>query len=380
MLCYNMAMKLTAKVKLQPTPEQQQALLETLEQANAASNYISDVAWQNCRFNQFGIHKLTYFDVKTQFGLTAQVVVRCISKVADAYKLDKETQRIFKPHGSIAYDSRILRWYVEKQEVSIWTTQGRQRIPFLAGQRQLELLKAQRGESDLVLVDGRFYLFATCEIDIPDPQDVQEFLGVDLGIVNIATTSDGENYASNHLNSLRNRHARLRKKLQAKGTQAAHRLLKKRHRKEQRMAKHVNHEISKRLVVKAKDTGRGIALENLTGIRERTTARKANRRQHASWSFFDLRQKIEYKARLNGVLVVSVDPRNTSRTCPACGSIDKRNRPTQSQFSCVSCGFAGFADHIAAINIGRRAASKPTMLPGCVSPKRDTAPGGSSPL
>lgn len=349
-------MKLIAKVKLQPTTEQYHALLETLEQANAACNHIGNAAWQNRTFNKYGLQKLIYHEVKAQFGLTAQVVVRCISKVADAYKLDRKTQRTFRPQGSIAYDSRILRWYIEKQEVSIWTTQGRQRIPFVAGQRQLELLKTQRGESDLVLIDGAFYLFATCEIDIPDPQDVQEFLGVDLGIVNIATTSDGENYAGNHLNSLRHRHARLRKKLQTKGTQATKRLLKKRRRKEQRMAKHVNHVISKRIVERAKDTGRGIALEDLTGIHDRITVRKAQRRQHNSWSFYDLRQKIAYKAELNGVPVVFVDPRNTSRTCPVCGCIDKANRPTQSLFSCVSCGYSGPADTIAAGIIARRAA------------------------
>jgi predicted transposase len=171
-------MKLTAKVKLQPTPEQHQALLETLEQANAACNYLGDAAWQNRAFNKYSLQKLAYYEVKAQFSLTAQVVVRCISKVADAYKLDRKTRRTFEPHGSIAYDARILRWYVEKQEVSIWTTQGRRRIPFVAGQRQLELLKHQRGESDLVLIDGVFYLFAACEIDAPDPQDVQEFLDI----------------------------------------------------------------------------------------------------------------------------------------------------------------------------------------------------------
>lgn len=371
-------MKLTAKVKLQPIPEQHQALLETLEQANTACNYINDVAWQNRAFNKYSLQKLTYYEVKARFGLTAQMVVRCISKVADAYKLDRKTQRAFSPHGSIAYDSRILRWYAEKQEISIWTTQGRQRVPFVAGQRQLELLKQQRGESDLVLIDGTFYLFATCEVDTPDPQDVQEFLGVDLGIVNIATTSDGENYAGSRLNGLRHRHARLRKRLQSKGTQAARRLLKKRYRKEQRMAKYVNHVISKRIVEKAKDTERGIALEDLTGIRERVTVRKAQRRQHSSWSFYDLRQKIEYKAGLNGVPVVFVDPRNTSRTCPVCGCIDKRNRPTQSLFSCISCGFSAPADTVAAGIIARRAARKPAVLPGCALSR--VAPGESSPL
>jgi putative transposase len=348
-------MKLTAKVKLQPNQEQHQALLETLETANAACNYISTIAWMNRKFNQYGIHHLVYHDVKERFSLTAQVVVRCISKVADSYKIDRKRKRTFQPHGAIAYDARILHWYVDKQEVSIWTIQGRLRIPFASGERQLELLKHQRGESDLAYIDGAFYLFATCEVETPEPVDVDEFLGVDLGIKNIAADSDGDTYAGNHLNNLRNRHAKLRKKLQSKGTKSAKRLLKKRSRKESRMANHVNHVISKRIVEKAKDTGRGIALEDLKGIRERVTVRKADRRQHHSWSFYDLRQKIVYKAERVGIPVLLVDPRNTSRLCPVCGCIDKANRPSQAIFSCVSCGHSGPADTIAAGNIASRA-------------------------
>lgn len=356
-------MKLTAKVKLQPTTEQYQALLETLETANRACDYISQVAWQGKAFNKFGLQKLIYHEVKKEFNLTAQMVVRCLSKVADAYTLDKETRRTFNPHGAIAYDDRILSWKLDRQVVSIWTTQGRLKISFLAGKRQLELLQGQRGESDLVLIDGRFYLFATCEVETPDLQDVEEFLGVDLGIVNIATDSTGESFAGNHLNSLRKRHSKLRAKLQSKGTHQAKRLLRKRRRKERRMAAHFNHVISKKIVEKAKDTGHGIALENLRGIRDRVTVRKASRRQHSSWAFLDLRAKIEYKARLAGVPVVAVDPRNTSRTCQVCGCVDKANRKSQSSFLCTVCGFASSADCNAAIIISRRAAVNRPYIP-----------------
>lgn len=348
-------MKLTAKVKLKTIPGQHQALLETLERANEACNYISKVAWDNWTFSQFKIHRLVYQDVKARFNLTAQVVVRCISKVADAFKIDRQRPQVFKPHGSIAYDDRILRWYVSKQAVSIWTTQGRMTIPFVAGEYQLNLLKYQRGESDLVLIDGQFYLFTTCEKETPEPQDVEEFLGVDLGIKNIAADSTGETYAGNHLNSLRKRHAKLRKKLQSKGTQASRRLLKKRRRKESRMAKHVNHVISKRIVEKAQRHNVGIALEDLQGIRQRVTVRKSQRRQQSSWSFYDLRNKIEYKAKLAGIPVVVVDPRNTSRTCPVCGCVDKANRPNQATFLCVSCGYFAPADSNAARIIAGRA-------------------------
>ena len=89
-------MKLTARVKLNPTPAQHQLLKDTLSRANSACNDISAVAWESKTFRQFGIHKLTYKAVRAQFGLTAQMAVRAIGKVADAYKLDQKRQRRFK--------------------------------------------------------------------------------------------------------------------------------------------------------------------------------------------------------------------------------------------------------------------------------------------
>jgi predicted transposase len=132
-------MKLTAQIKLLPSPEQANALRKTLAVANTACNYISQQAWENQTFRQFPHHKL-YRDTRDLLQLSAQVVVRCISKVADAYKLDRQTQRRFKPHGAIAFDNRILSYNLGRQEVSLWTVDGRQRIPFSAGARQRELL------------------------------------------------------------------------------------------------------------------------------------------------------------------------------------------------------------------------------------------------
>jgi len=160
--------KLTAQIKLLPSPEQASALRKTLEVANTACNYVSNQAWENKTFRQFPLHKLTYRDVRDMFQLTAQVVVRVISKVADAYKIDRKVKRTFKPHGAIAFDNRILSYKLESKEVSIWTVDGRQRIPFSAGKRQLELLSGQRGESDLCYVKGKFYLFATCDVETPN--------------------------------------------------------------------------------------------------------------------------------------------------------------------------------------------------------------------
>jgi IS605 OrfB family transposase len=360
-------MKLTAKVKLLPTPEQADYLRQTLEVANTACDYISNQAWDSKTFRQFPLHKLVYHDVRDKFLLTAQVVVRCISKVADAYKLDRETKRTFRPHGAVAFDNRILSYSLEKSNISIWTFQGRQVIPFVCGTRDRELLSGQRGESDLCLINGKFYLFAACDVETPAEKDVDDFLGVDLGIVNLASDSDGENFSGGPVEDSRRKYAHRRRNLQRKGTKAAKRKLRKLSGRQARFQKHTNHVISKRIVQKAQDTGRGIALEDLKGIRDRATVRAKQRARHANWAFYQLRQFVDYKAQRAGVPVILVDPRNTSRTCPVCGCVDKHNRPSQARFSCIKCGYAAPADTVAAVNIAARAAVTRPLISDCQS-------------
>lgn len=348
-------MKLTAKIKLRPTENQTTALLSTLEACNAACNYISQIAWNTRIFSRNKLHKLVYYETRALFKLSAQATVRCIAKVVDAYKSDKDTLRTFKPHGGIAYDLRILRYKPANNTVSIWTIDGRIEISYMTGKQQHEMLETQNGESDLLYSGGKFFLAATCEVQEQPAIDPAGVLGVDLGIINIATDSDGQIFSGSQVNNVRHRHRRLRKNLQKKQTKSAKRRLKKLAGKERRFAADVNHVISKRIVAKAQGTQRAIAVEQLTGIRQRVTVKKSQRTTLHSWSFFQLKSFIQYKAQKAGVPLIEVDPRNTSRTCPACGCVDKRNRPTQSQFSCIACGFAGLADYIASVNISRRA-------------------------
>lgn len=352
-------MKLIAQVKLQPTEQQADSLKRTMEAANRAANCLSDLAWETKQFKQYDLHHAAYYAIREQFGLSAQAAVRVIAKVADAYKPDKKVKRTFRLLGSVAFDDRILRITPDKKTISIWTLDGRQQMPFVCGERQATMLQGQRGESDLVCRDGEFYLLATCDVGEAPVSEVDGFLGVDLGVTNIAVDSDGVVFQGKTVKNVRCRQRKLRTKLQRKGTKSTRRRLKKLSGKERRFAAWVNHNISKSIVAKAKDTGRGIAVEELGGIRDRVTVRKSQRATLHSWSFFQLRSFIEYKARLSGVPVVAVDPRNTSRTCPACGNVDKANRPNQSTFLCTQCGFSGLADYIAAGNISRRAAVNP---------------------
>jgi IS605 OrfB family transposase len=354
--------KLTVQVQLKPiAPEQDGSLLRTLETVNQACNWLSECAWAEKEFRQFPLHRAFYKSIREKFPLTAQMVVRLIAKVADAYKVDERRLRTFRKHGSIAYDDRILSWNMAESRVSISSLDGRLSIPFVCGDRQRELLAFQRGESDLVYRDRKWFLFTT--VDIPDTkeQEAIDWIGVDLGIVAIAQTSDGKCHAGGHLNGLRLRHRRLRRKLQAKRTRAAKRLLRKRRLREKRFAAAVNHKISKEIVTVAERTGRAIALEDLKGIRSRARARKPQRSRLHSWAFDQLQSFVVYKAKRAGVPVQFVDPRNTSRRCAACGHIDERNRKSQSVFCCTSCNHRTNADANAAKNIRWAAVNRPNL-------------------
>jgi len=348
-------MKQTLMIKLAPADEQHKILLETMERFNKACNCIANKAFELKTANKIRLQQCVYRDIRKEFGLSAQLTIRAISKTCEAYKRDKKILPVFKPRGAVVYDQRILSWK-GLDKVSLLTLEGRQIIPIRIGAYQEARLDRIVRQTDLIYRDKIFYLATVVDAPEPPANNPDEFIGVDLGIKNIAFDSDGVQYSGDTVNALRKRHAKLRAKLQSKQTKSAKRILKKRKRKETRFAKDVNHVISKKIVKKAKDTGRGIALEDLRGIRSRTVARKKQRRQHSSWGFDQLKKFIEYKAKIAGVFVSLVDPRNTSRTCPECGCIDKHNRKSQSLFSCISCGYSAIADYIAAINIGCRAA------------------------
>jgi putative transposase len=345
-------MHLTMQLKLLPLPEQADALLRTMERFNAACDELAAVAFANLCANKVELQKLAYHDIRRDFGLGAQMTIRAIAKVVEVYKRDKDIQPTFRPHGAIVYDERILSWK-GSDRVSILTNDGRQIMPWVCGAYQNALLERVRGQADLVYRRGMFFLYVTIDVGDAPEGDPTEYLGVDLGRRNIAADSDGETFCGALNASLRKRHARLRRNLQRKGTKSAKRLLAARRRKEARFASDLNHRISKTIVRKAKGTGRGIAVEDLLHIRTRTTVKRSQRRAHHSWAFAQLRSFLTYKAALAGVPLVAVNPKYTSQSCPACGCIDRRNRPTRDHFQCISCAHAGASDTTAAVNISR---------------------------
>jgi IS605 OrfB family transposase len=370
--------KLVVQVKLLPDAAAQVALWETLKLCNQAAGHASRRAFATGTKGKTALQRLVYDELKAM-GLSAQPAIHCIRKAAGAYAALAENLRAgnygpvgsrrrarvegapvrFRKDAAQPFDDRSLSWQIQERTVSIWTVHGRLKsIPFACSAEQAKLLATHRqGESDLVWRGGCFYLYATCDVSSAPEYVPDGFTGVDLGIANIATTSDGTVHSGKRVNQVRHSNRRLRKRLQAKGTKSAIRLLRHLSGRERRFAADTNHRISKQIVTEAQRTTHGIALEDLGGIRARVRLRKPQRVTLHTWSFAQLGAFIAYKAERAGVPVVFVDPRHTSQECSACGHIDKKNRPDQATFKCTSCGFAEHADINAARNIAARGAA-----------------------
>ena len=351
----------TLSCKLVVPPPVAARIDATLEAFAAACNFVADWGNEHKRHRQYDLHKGCYRDVREEFGLSANLAVRAIARVAPRLANPKTRHSQFKP-TSIDYDARIFKLDVSSETVSLRLLDGRCILALALGDFQREGLVGQNPTS-ATLKRGhknRYYLDVQVKDEAPEPPndaDLDATLGVDLGLRQIATDSAGHQFQGQDLADYRQHRADIRASLQAKadtGSQstrkACRRALKRLSGRERRHQKRVNHEISKQLVVFAKEHGLAIVFECLKGIRDRCRFRKRQRRPLHLWAFYQLQQFVEYKAAHAGIRVVFVDPRYTSKTCAECLYIGLRR---QDDFSCQNCGQRSHADFNAARNIAR---------------------------
>jgi len=339
--------------KLNPTPEQSRKLESTLEAFAKACNFANQTVNPKIT-NKNRIQGEVYKAIREQFGLTANLAVRACARVAanrKTAKLKNRPVKQFKP-TSADYDARVFSYREKDQTVSLSTVEGRVRIPLVLGNYQIGQLKGKTPTSATLSKhrDGKLYIHIQVKDDVPPPQKPKDVIGVDLGRRDIAVTSEGQSWSGESVNRIRERFARVRASVQAKGTKGAKRLLKRLSGRERRYQSWVNHNISKQIVRRAKDTQSIIALEDLTGIRERTNRQprsKTERRRSNSWAFYQLRLFVDYKAIKEGVEVVRVRPAYTSQTCHNCLHIHPQKGKSYRSgktFKCGHCGWKGDAD------------------------------------
>jgi IS605 OrfB family transposase len=349
-------MKLIARIQLLPDTAAAAKLRATLETFNATADFVARVAFGQSTANQFDLRRLCYREVRDRFGLSSQQAQLAIKAACDACKRDKKKRVHFRKHAAIPFDQRIMH-FKAIERVSLLTVQGRVLVPYIVGAYGRDQLKLPKGQADLVLTrDGKWFLLVTVDVPEKPPVEPKDFLGVDLGITNLATDSNGTRYSGAEVEKVRQKHKLQRARLQRTGTRGAKKKLRRMARKEARFRRHQNHVISKQIVQTAMRTDCGIALEKLKGIRQRVTARGGDARHRlGGWGFAQLGTFIVYKAQLAGVAVKFVNPAYSSQTCAECDHRHRSNRKSQSVFCCKRCGHQAHADVNAARNHRSRA-------------------------
>lgn len=345
----------TVKCKLQVNTEQATILMDTLGRFAAACNDILQVSSNNKTTNKVKLQHLCYYTIKEKYNLQANLVIRAIARVAEA---SKKKQKLSKPKKfkptSMSLDARTFSFMEKQEEISIATINGRLKLKLNISNFQRGLLAGQKPTTATLCYNRRtrdFYIHIVVNREVLFPPKDGNIIGVDRGIYNLATTSNGLKFSGRQAMHVRRRYARLRQALQTKGTKGAKRLLKRLSGKERRWMADLNHRIARSIVNSCKP-GDVIVMEDLRYIRERIRVAREQRLLQHSWTFGQLGKFIEYKAAERGIAVVYVDPRHTSQKCPVCGFVSRNNRHKH-LFKCVSCGYIANADFNATVNIRR---------------------------
>ncbi len=366
-------MKATLKLRLHPCREAEGILLETLRQSTACFNAVTEHGWSTTERNGTRLHHATYAGMRAAYpSLPSQLHCAARVKATEALKSVDERLKQGRKAGCptsqlcpVRYDARSYWVKLSEGMASLATVAGRVCVRFNLCGYYRRYLDWKSCSADLCFdaKSRRFYLHVVVDTDAPEAA-CEAVLGVDLGITEIATDSEGNQYSGDAIKSVRRRLRRIRRLLQAKGTKSAKKHLKRIRRKQSRFSRDTNHVISKRLVATAANSRKALGVEDLKGIRDRseTVFSREMRWLMGNWAFDQLRQFLSYKAEAAGIPLVSVDPRNTSRTCSQCGHCEKANRKSQAKFHCLSCGFETNADSNAAVNIGVRASSSESLL------------------
>jgi putative transposase len=359
-----MILQRTAKIRLISHSDPFRSSINTYTKA---FNYIARIGWDHGVADRKTLHHMVYHDVRTNFGLPSQLAISAITKAIEAIKSAKARLKTGKKascpqskHCSLRLDANSYSLWLNKSKASILTVDGRLKVDILIPEHFRQYLSWEYASADLIVVGNKAHLHVVFQKEVENTESHGEVVGIDRGIKKLAVTSKNQFFGGGLIKNISQKYVILRSQLQSRGSRSAKRHLAKIARKEQRFRRDINHVVSKKIVDSLKP-GDTIALENLTGIRDRCNFAKKMRTQVHKWNFFQLQQFLGYKAAAKGISVVTVDPRYTSQCCSSCGCIDKRSRKDQARFECVSCGFRLNAD----LNASRNIANKHRVATSC---------------
>jgi len=385
---------ITAKLKLHTDPAQFQAFRHMQLAYRDALNYVSQYAFEHGKMsNKVGLQDGTYAELRARFKIPAQMACSIPRQVGATYKalwtkvkqnaaarLAGHTKKRYKGlDQSPKYVSPTLTYqlghdysFKREQRVSILTLQGRVIVSYTGYAAHVALLHqgAHIGAAKLWYDKPKkqFYLLVSLEVEVADPmpQTHTNVVGVDVGVRYLAVTATTRGEHSFHTGKRivpkANHYARLRKRLQKKGTRAATRRAVVISGRERRLKQDANHVVSKRIVTRHPHAL--IGLEDLKDIRERTRRKKGKQTSkkqrkanaaYSKWAFAELQSMIAYKALLHASMAIKVDAHYTSKACPRCGHTCDANRPHKGLlFVCQNCQYTLHADLVGARNVTMR--------------------------
>lgn len=361
-----MEQTITAKLQILVNPSDKQILCDTMKAYSDACNYVSKYIYKTHNLSRYSVQEDTYYQVREIYGLRSQMAVSCVRTVIAKYKTILENQKewvkpTFRlPQLDLVWN-RDYSLNTKNNLFSVNTLNGRIKVNFYKnGFDKYFAENCKFGTAKLVFKHGKFFLHipVTYEIDELVKNDVSNVVGIDRGIRFIAVTYDSKGktnfYDGNTIKQKRGHYKALRKELQQVHTPSSRRRIKAIGQRENRWMQDVNHCISKALVESNPD-GTLFVIEDLTGIRSATEkVLVKDRYVSVSWSYYDLEQKLTYKALKNHQLVEKVNPAYTSQTCPKCGHTEKANRDKHIHlFCCKNCGYKSNDDRIGAMNLYR---------------------------
>lgn len=346
----------TVKVKLSLTKEQEQSIFQTMEKCQKLFSFVTELCNQNETFNYYTISGPKHYEeLKKAFPEIPTCLLQSISKIACASvklwnkKHKKEQWKCKANKGSFSYPLNKLSLSRRGDLTSICSINGRIKTLVKIPQWFFDKYNVKPNEVQAGQIkhkkDG-FFLYLIYKVT-PEQCEGDGIIGIDRGLYNLVSLSDGTNVSSKKAISVKRKYQHLRKKLQQKGTRSAKRKLRKRSGREKRFMRDFNHVVTKRLSER-KDV-KVYVLEDLEGIRKERKGKKLNS-WLSNWSYYEFQKQLEYKCWLKGIKVVYVNPAHTSQTCHLCGNVDKKARK-KSQYVCSCCGNKIHADINAAMNI-----------------------------
>ena len=358
-------MTVTAKIQIFVNADCKVLLDETMSVYSDACNYVSNYVFRTHDLKQFSLNKVLYSTLRERFGLKSQMAQSVFKTVIARYKTILENQKewIQPNFKKPQYDLVWNRDYSLTQNCfSVNTLNGRVKLPYFTKgmSKYFDHTIYKFGTAKLVNKHGKYFLHIPVTYDVEESNisDICNVVGIDRGINFVVATYDSEHksgfVSGKSIKQKRAHYSKLRKELQMRHTPSARRRIKAIGQRENRWMQDVNHCVSKALALNnPKHTL--FVLEDLSGVRNATErVRTKDRYVFVSWSFYDLEQKLIYKAKQNQSTVIKVDPRYTSQCCPVCGHIEKSNRNKKIHlFTCKNCGYKSNDDRIGAMNLYR---------------------------